>query len=214
LATKECLLSQDAFLSRGCDTRRKFCDDKLAIKDATLLQGTSRHKSKQGSAFRLQGRHFFLTYPRCHLDPQEVLDHFRSGFHVNQVIVAKEDHEDGTPHLHIYLYLSKKFSSRKPDCFDVGVQHGNYQAARCSKAVIDYVKKHGNYLEWVCPSQQSTDGLHKKKTRQQIGQEILQQGRTIQEITSENPQLLFGYQRLKQDIEAYKKDSYVGNFDR
>lgn len=34
----------------------------------------------------------------------------------------------------------------KPDRWDVGANHGNYQVAKSWKAVIDYVKKDGDYI--------------------------------------------------------------------
>jgi len=52
-----------------------------------------------------------LTYPRCDIPKELVLDYFLEIFKVYNVIeyvVAHELHKDGTDHLHIYLKVEEK----------------------------------------------------------------------------------------------------------
>lgn len=59
--------------------------------------------------------------------------------------MARELHEDGTPHVHVFAKYSKKVEW-KSDKWDIGTYHGNYQVAKSWKAVERYCKKDGDYL--------------------------------------------------------------------
>lgn len=66
-------------------------------------------------------------------------------------IIAEEIHQDGSPHLHVYIETNNQLEVTNPTFFDiVGIDgttyHGNYQAARSSNAVMKYCQKDGNYL--------------------------------------------------------------------
>lgn len=66
-----------------------------------------------------------------------------------EYVIAQEDHQDGTKHLHAFLKYEKKvqFSATKWDIADF---HGNYQQARSWVAVERYCKKGGNYISNIC----------------------------------------------------------------
>lgn len=96
------------------------------------------------SGFRLQGTRFFLTFPQCDKSPDEaqqalkdlLKDKYKSS------IVAQEKHEDGSPHLHIYVEVLKRMNISNAAYWDVvGGKHGNYQAVRNADAVKRYVTK-------------------------------------------------------------------------
>lgn len=63
-------------------------------------------------------------------------------------VIAQEMHEDGTPHLHIWLQAreKKKFNIRDATKLDLLEHHGNYQAARNQSAVLKYVTKDGKWI--------------------------------------------------------------------
>lgn len=90
---------------------------------------------------RLQGRNFFLTYPRCLLEKQDVQDFLLSKVGCSYMLIAKEAHKDGTPHIHVFLTAKVKIRTTKSDYFDIAGYHGNYQTARDSDDVIQYVNK-------------------------------------------------------------------------
>lgn len=106
--------------------------------------------------FRLQSKNLLLTYPQCPIDKQIVLDLLKgilTPFGISYIVVSSELHQDGSPHLHAFVSLNKKYDSRQPTCLDIAdpaddtVYHGNYQGARQPKASVDYVKKDGDYIE-------------------------------------------------------------------
>jgi len=94
--------------------------------------------------FRLQAMNLFLTYPQCTTTKEEALENLKRVFpsSLKGAIVAKEQHADGEPHLHILVYLSSKFKTRSTKQLDsICRKHGNYQAQKNTKKCFDYVTK-------------------------------------------------------------------------
>lgn len=101
--------------------------------------------------YQLYATHLFLTYPQCPA-PKEVLLESLKKLLTNYEgsVVASEQHQDGTPHLHAYVKLSKRSHFRNAQFADVQwgglVYHGNYQKARSPKCVAEYVEKGGDFI--------------------------------------------------------------------
>lgn len=158
------------------------------------------------SRFRINAKHLFLTYPRCTLDKQVAFDQLFFKFTPERLIVSREDHADGTPHLHAYVGLHSKrnFTSSNfadlflhPDLF-----HGNYQAARSVKATIQYVTKDKDFLsnfDIEKPQDQ-------KNRRAWASDQIVNHRKPLHELVIEDPQLIFGYNRLLQDVSSFCRD--------
>lgn len=95
--------------------------------------------------FRLQAIHISLTYPQCSIPKDEVFNHLLNltvgQATVEKLLVSKELHEDGNPHLHAYLKWSRKPDIRDERFFDFAEQHPNIQACRAPKQWIKYCTK-------------------------------------------------------------------------
>jgi hypothetical protein len=69
-------------------------------------KSTKRLEEKEG--FRIRSKKFFLTYPQVPDIPelkQQFLNSLKKSF-LNQemkYIISKEFHQDGNPHIHVYL---------------------------------------------------------------------------------------------------------------
>lgn len=112
-------------------------------------------KTKQNNVskkFRLRGMKFFLTYPQLpeRDDLQSsALAQFEVIFKMSsadfQYVMSVERHEDGHPHLHVYLEFSTSqgiYSAGKLDLvFDGVTYHGNYQVVKSEHATIRYILK-------------------------------------------------------------------------
>lgn len=96
--------------------------------------------------FRLNARQLFLTYPKCDIPPEEALSLLQDRIPIKDYIIAQETHQDGSLHLHCYLYLDRKVNVRDPSSLDLRCHHGNYQTCRSRAAVMKYVKKDGHYI--------------------------------------------------------------------
>lgn len=95
-------------------------------------------------AFRLQGKHLSLTYPRCNGSREELLTHLRekcATWGIKYWAISQEAHEDGGNHLHAAIGLNRKCDIRNASLLDFQDSHGNYQAARDPAAWVKYVLK-------------------------------------------------------------------------
>lgn len=101
------------------------------------------------SAFRLQAKNLFLTYPQCPITKQQALAQLLAKVQQWQpsvILVACELHSDGHQHLHAAIQLTLKCRIRAVNRLDLVSEngtnyHGNYQAARNWKNTLLYVTK-------------------------------------------------------------------------
>lgn len=106
---------------------------------------------EEGLGFRLSAKNLFLTYPRCAVDAEmaeEILLGIFGRANVLYMCIARESHEDGTPHLHCVVLLHDRCNLRDQRALDIFDHHGNYQAIRNVKQTLRYVKKDGEYREY------------------------------------------------------------------
>lgn len=98
---------------------------------------------------RRYAKGWFLTYPKCPLTKEQMLERLKTKFKILEYIICEEQHKDETPHLHAFIKLNRRTYFKK-DLFDVSCDgkdyHGNYQVAKSFRAVIEYVKKGGKYI--------------------------------------------------------------------
>jgi hypothetical protein len=122
-------------------------------------------KDKNNKGFRIRSKKFFLTYPKVldlpnleelFLKAMEEAFELLSKKEMSYVIV-KELHEDGTPHMHIYLQFPTQRQVYSRDKLHVKltgidgkvvIQEGKYEAVRNGELVIAYILKSAgeNYL--------------------------------------------------------------------
>lgn len=103
--------------------------------------------------FRVQGKYFFLTYPRCTVDPNDLLLHLLEhgpGLPVT-IRVARESHADGTPHLHAGIRYANRIDIRTESHFDYAGFHPNIQKCSNWPAVLNYIAKDGDYYDYDGP---------------------------------------------------------------
>lgn len=94
---------------------------------------------------RIKAKGWFCTWPKCPIGKQMALNELQAKYELEEYIIAEEEHQDESLHLHAFLKLKKRVYF-KADMFDIAGYHGNYQPAKSWKAVQDYVKKDGNFI--------------------------------------------------------------------
>lgn len=57
----------------------------------------SSHKQEK----RAKG--WFLTFPKCDVSPQAALEYLKEKHPIEEYVIAQEDHQDGTKHLHAFI---------------------------------------------------------------------------------------------------------------
>jgi len=115
--------------------------------------------------FKIQGRYFFLTYSQTDFDPQQYHDELiHRGIDIQQLIVARELHQDENPHIHVALSTKRRFTTTDPRFFDFNSCHPNVQRCRSWNAVKTYVEKDGNVTTFNSSSDSSTSLFEKART--------------------------------------------------
>lgn len=105
---------------------------------------------------------FLLTYPRCPLQPEDALKQIM-GCHqtpIKDYVVARENHADGTPHIHAYIRYEAKVTW-KPNLWDIGGHHGNYQVAKSARGSYAYCTKENDWISNI----QVENALGKRASR-------------------------------------------------
>jgi hypothetical protein len=127
------------------DTQRDNTHPQETLSEGTHAENTGDKKGR----FVFSAKKYFLTFPKVTqpVTNESVIALLNKSFpdELKSLLVARELHEDGTPHFHIYLEFKKKKQIRSYSFFDfIFNKHGNYQTVRFKKAVINYISKTGN----------------------------------------------------------------------
>jgi len=97
--------------------------------------------------FRYNARKVFLTYPRCDLPMQDMLESLTIIKPYAQYCISQEAHQDGGRHLHVLLSYSSPINTTNERYFDVQGHHPNITKPRDVRDVLKYIKKDGTFLE-------------------------------------------------------------------
>lgn len=98
---------------------------------------------KSHSRFQMQAKNIFMTIPRCQVSKELALENIlKLDLSVKGVVICQEKHADGTPHLHVGLFLNDKLRTRNPHFFDsVASKHGSYEPMKSINGTLAYLKK-------------------------------------------------------------------------
>ena len=133
------------------------------IEDILSESELEKIKENRKGEFRIRTRRFFLTYPQLpadfeNLEEAAVLNYeriFKMERSKFKHTICKELHEDGNPHLHVYLEFTsvqRIYSKTKLDLKLEGHEeafHGNYQAVKSQHATLQYILKSAEDLDSV-----------------------------------------------------------------
>lgn len=152
--------------------------------------------------FRLNARRIFITIPKCDVSPQEALTRILSNNKTKSCacVIAREQHADGTPHLHILLSKTRPFNINNPSYLDfIGEKRGNYQKVRFFEACLRYVTKKGEYIAHKI----DVDSILQSYNKKIIAQNKKKQGKS---------KLIWEYLNDGKTYEELVKDSELGPF--
>jgi len=172
--------------------------------DLELVEESQKKKnSKKNGNFRLSGKNLFLTYPRCELERKDLADLLMSKVSVDYMIVCRELHEDGFPHLHALLTLKKKLNTTSNVYFDVADYHGNYQVARATDDVREYIMKYDQHpYEYGLYTGNNQSRVQKRAAENKA---IL--SKPLNELIDEGVVHISQYKQYKEAINSYRLDS-------
>lgn len=116
------------------------------LPDLEIVQEKKKSKPKDE---RLQGKNFFLTFPKSETATKEdVVKGIKQVFgdNLDRWVVSKEKHEDGTDHYHCYIGLHNKVKVSHKKLDEITGKRGNYQTSRNVENVVGYIIKDGGNL--------------------------------------------------------------------
>lgn len=171
----------------------------------------------------LRGKAFFFTFPQCNAPKEEALRHlehlftsWNSDWNSCDWIVAQENHTEEGLHIHAYVHVGKGELRKKIEASTLNLRwgdtefHPNVQAVRCTKHVIVYCAKDG---DWIAKNPKKVEKMIIEKERQakkidkgEIAELLISGKKTLDELTNEYPVLLWDYERLKRNIAIYRLD--------
>lgn len=156
----------------------------------------------QNARYRIRTSKLFLTYPQCQATKEAMYDAISERFPVKEVLVAHELHANGDDHLHCYVELKESMEFNSPQFADLLGYHGNYQSCRSGRNVLKYCCKRDDYKASFDVEELMSSNASK---RRRICEELIQ-GRALTEVVEQNPTMLFGYKKLKTDVEEFRMD--------
>jgi len=100
--------------------------------------------------FRLSTKNLFLTYARCELEKTDVLNRMVELLddYSPHIRVGRELHEDGFPHLHVFIRLERKLDTRSQHYFDLDKHHPNIVSrVRDLPKTLAYCSKENDFID-------------------------------------------------------------------
>ncbi|KAF5932804.1 hypothetical protein HYC85_028975 [Camellia sinensis] len=115
------------------------------------------YKMPHQASFRFYAKNVFLTYPQCPCPKEQLLELLQSLLQLAcqpyYILVARELHEDGNPHLHAMVQCTKKIQTSNSRFFDLTgtngrIYHPNIEKLHSPTASRQYIQKEGEFVEW------------------------------------------------------------------
>jgi len=174
---------------------------------------------------RCQYSKFFITYPRCDVDPDDVVPQLTKwadsiNNSVNRFVVAQEHHKDGGLHLHIILCLDLEAGNIPVRLFDLHrnnrVFHPNYRSLISEPHAFKYLGKEFN-TRHNYTNEEVEDLLEKAKLplRKTIKAVVrldwpsickdIMAGRPVQELLDQHPELFMHLDKIERNMAAYRR---------
>lgn len=125
-------------------------DPRNIIAGGDLPDGVEKFGNQ--SKFRVDAKRLFITYPKCLLSKEKLLEEILKIVgekNIQLIEICKENHEDGTPHLHMIMILKRKYNCRDCRWLDIEGYHPNIGGIKKIIASKNYIRKHDlNVLTW------------------------------------------------------------------
>jgi len=166
---------------------------------------------------KIDNKHLFLTYPKNDTTTEEAMTNLKEHFkdNLDSSIIAREQHQDGTNHLHIYIKTKKRFTTTKHDYFNfIANKQGNYQGCKNIKDVIAYITKYDDYITYNIDVPKYIQEVKSKKPITskgiflQITDDINHNNLNYNEINNKYPAMTLQHgKKIKEYIENKQKQS-------
>jgi len=165
--------------------------------------------------YKFHAKRCFATWPQCPLarDDAYALLQSLTGTDGNRLVqwavLAEEQHQDGSPHLHAVVCFATKVKTTNPGFLDLNPDsstnfHGNYQTLKNLQKALTYLQKTGT--ENVTAYGVDLDSLlHKKGSQAAQAANILNDGGTLEDVRGALPGFFLLNMHRLMDYESYMK---------
>ena len=155
-------------------------------------------------AYRFTAKRVFLTYPQCGcLDRAFVANAIKAKATVVWIVVARELHKDGEPHLHVACEFANKLNIKDSRYFDIEGKHPNVQPLKKMRECLAYVTKEDEepYVEGI-----DLGKLFAKKASRtdMIVSDHLLKGVTMEELLKIEPGWVFINKKKIEDFLSWR----------
>lgn len=150
--------------------------------------GVIRKKKKKSA--RLNANSYFLTWPRNNADKTDVMNKILEYWQnkISWAVVCHEHHNDGGNHLHAIIHFVIKKDTTHSKLKKITGKHGDYQGARQPLAVLKYIIKDKDYVEYNIDAMEKA--LEYQKKQRNIGvkiTELIKEGCNFRQIEDQEP---------------------------
>lgn len=117
-----------------------------------MSRGSGSERKRRGGAgggrnkkFRMQAKQYALTYPQCPVVRAAFDAEFNKRFSPHEYASARESHQDGNYHMHVFVAFKSKKNVQSARYFDVSIEgstyHPNIQKCRSRDHWLQYIAK-------------------------------------------------------------------------
>ncbi|UYD39105.1 MAG: replication associated protein [Wigfec virus K19_598] len=161
--------------------------------------------------FNFNRKTVFLTYAQCSFDKEEYKQWWTTvppegkGQDLVEYVIAEEEHQDGNPHMHVYLKFAQQVHTRDPRYFDYEGHHPHIKTCNKSagiEAIKKYCMKNGKYIK--------SDSVVILGKREALMKDLLEEGLT-KDFVRRNPMLMtMNFSSIKSWVEfaGAKKEEF------
>lgn len=175
-------------------------------------------KKKNQKKTRLRGLMWGLTFSNCEISKQKFGEVLLEKFNIAKLVIGREEHKNGTHHLHCYLKLSRNLDVRNLDYFNVVVENKEY---KCNVTKVNktagwllYITKHDK--EPFCHNMDLSEALKgSAKTRNEVFNALRLNQISLDEAVMVMPNLLCRYDAISRSLKSYnaaqedKSDKFI-----
>lgn len=159
--------------------------------------------SSRQMTFRLNVKKLFLTYPQNASDRADIMRAVNVFFgdNLDWVVIARELHQDGTPHLHVGIGLRNRCNLRGADCLDgLAGSHGNYVAMKNQKECLKYITKDDK--EYLAQGIDVKACIAGKVSKFDDIARMMLEGAKVNDLLAEHPGFVLQNKRKLEDFES------------
>lgn len=203
-------LTSESSRSKEKEKKKKTRTPKKSKKSRKYVETTLSEVKDNNplEKFRAQWHHWFITAPRCTMNPETAKERILKTFEkwdVQKVVVGAEKHKDGYPHLHAYVHCKGlpdfKGPSGKERLDSIFGVKCSYEGARNWKKTISYCTKNGVYVQWGVDVEAVLKAeTSKKSVKFETFAKLALEGKTYADMVQEDPGFSMKNQKVITDF--------------